>query len=195
VAFPARFSLIAAMNPCPCCNLGHPLNQCTCSESEIVRYRSRLSGALADRIDMHVTLPPVAPELLDNAHSGESSITIRARVERSREIQRQRFNRLAGVTCNAHASGRWLLSRGDIKRDARSLLTGAMHSLSLSARAYHRMLRVARTIADIEQSRTVQDHHVAEALRYRPRWNSANTPLCRNNNIAAPSCAWRPPSR
>ncbi len=169
VAFPARFSLVAAMNPCPCCNLGHPTKACVCSEAEIVRYRSRLSGALADRIDMHVTLPPVDPALLGNDHDGESSAAIRARVELSREVQPRRFRPIGGVSNNADASGRWLLVHGSVGRDARALLTDAMHSLSLSARAFHRVLRVGRTIADLEQCEPVESHHVAEALRYRPR--------------------------
>jgi magnesium chelatase family protein len=169
VAFPARFSLIAAMNPCPCCNLGHPTKPCVCGEAEIVRYRSRLSGALADRIDMHVTLPPVTAALLENAHGGESSVAIRARVERTREIQRRRYEGVFNVGCNGGASGRWLLSHGAVERDARTMLSGAMESLSLSARAYHRVLRVARSIADIEQCDAVKTQHVAEALRYRPR--------------------------
>jgi magnesium chelatase family protein len=140
-----------------------------CGDAEIVRYRSRLSGALADRIDMHVTLPPVAPALLEGAHDGESSLAIRARVERSRDVQRCRFADVAGVSSNAGVSGRWLLSNGGIEREARALLTGAMESLNLSARAYHRVLRVARTIADIEQKDAVSALHVGEALRYRPR--------------------------
>ncbi|MEP6496200.1 MAG: YifB family Mg chelatase-like AAA ATPase [bacterium] len=168
VAFPARFSLIAAMNPCPCCNLGHPTKTCTCSEAEIVRYRSKLSGAMADRIDIHVTLPPVTPALLESAQCAEISSVIRDRVERSRIVQRKRFADVVGVSSNAGASGRWLLSHGGVEQGARALLMIAMESLSLSARAYHRVLRVARTIADIEQSDVVSTSHVAEALRYRP---------------------------
>jgi magnesium chelatase family protein len=170
VAFPARFSMIAAMNPCPCGNAGEPTRVCTCAEPEIVRYRGRLSGPLADRIDMHVTLGAVSPQLLQHPSDGEPSCTIRARVEASRAMQRRRYASLpSAVRCNAHASGRWLLSHGAIDPDAKALVTSAMESLKLSARGYHRVLRVARTIADLEQHKTVGTTHVEEALRYRPR--------------------------
>ncbi len=134
-----------ATKPCPCGNAGEPTRVCTCSEGEIVRYRGRLSGPLADRIDMHVTLSAVAPSAMQRASDGEPSTTIRARVEQSRAIQRRRFARLPGVRCNAHASGRWLLSHGAIAPAARELVTSAMETLNLSARGYHRVLRVART--------------------------------------------------
>jgi len=168
VSFPARFSLVAAMNPCPCCYAGHPTRPCTCTMGEILKYRARLSGALADRIDMHVTLGPVPPQALQDHTAGEPSATIRARVERSREIQRRRYRRLSAVSSNASASGRWLLAYGAIESDARGMLATAMETLSLSPRSYHRVLRVSRTIADLQDSDIVTAAHVAEALRYRP---------------------------
>ena len=118
---------------------------------------------------MHVTLSAVAPSAMQRASDGESSTTIRARVEQSRAIQRRRFARLPGVRCNAHASGRWLLSHGAIAPAARELVTSAMETLNLSARGYHRVLRLARTIADLAMSEVVAEAHVAEALRFRPR--------------------------
>jgi magnesium chelatase family protein len=169
VAFPARFSLIAAMNPCPCSYLGHPSRACVCAESEITKYRSRLSGPLADRIDMQVTLTPVPLANLDSSVAAESSTLIRSRVDAARSLQRLRYAATRGVTCNAHASGRWLLTRGHLAADARRLLVEGAESLHLSARAYHRVLRVARTIADLGQSEAVTSEHVGEALRYRQR--------------------------
>jgi magnesium chelatase family protein len=169
IAFPAKFALVAAMNPCPCCNLGHPTRVCTCSDGEIVRYRSRLSGALADRIDMHVTLAPVPSELLDGRAGGESSSAIRARVERSRAVQRHRFAHVPHVECNAHAPARMLLAGGAVTAAAKAVLTEAMESMHLSARGYHRVVRVARTIADLSGAEQAGEEQVREALRYRPR--------------------------
>ena len=168
VAFPARFSLIAAMNPCPCGNAGESTRVCTCSESDIVRYRARLSGPLADRIDMHVTLGAVSAALLQDSASAEPSRVIRARVERSRARQRERYTRVNGVMTNAQAPGRWLLAHGGLQPAGRAMLVAAMEALSLSARGFHRVLRVSRTIADLEECESVAAAHVAEALRYRP---------------------------
>jgi magnesium chelatase family protein len=169
ITFPARFALVAAMNPCPCSYLGHPTRPCVCAESEITKYRSRLSGPLTDRIDMQVTLTPVPLVNLDSNAAAESSAVIRSRVDAARALQRLRYAATRGVTCNAHASGRWLLTRGQVTADARRLLVEGSESLHLSARAYHRVLRVARTIADLVQSEAVMGEHVGEALRYRQR--------------------------
>jgi len=124
---------------------------------------------LADRIDMHVTLSPVPLVALDANDSAEASGVIRRRVETARENQRQRYASVERVACNAHAVGGWLLARGRIDAGARRLLVTAAESLNLSARAYHRVLRLARTIADLGESDVTTETHVAEALRFRPR--------------------------
>jgi magnesium chelatase family protein len=167
VAFPARFSLIAAMNPCVCGYAGDSRRTCTCSELEITRYRAKLSGPLADRIDMHVTLTPVPVEALGQLGSGESSCVIRARVERARELQRARYRTAGKVRVNGTAPRRALWR--DVDEGARAMLTAAAGTLGLSARAFDRVLRVSRTIADLSESERITDAHVAEALRYRPR--------------------------
>ncbi|HUQ48526.1 MAG TPA: ATP-binding protein, partial [Gemmatimonadaceae bacterium] len=168
VAFPARFTLVGASNPCPCGRLGDPTGKCICSPSEVERYASRMSGPLSDRIDMHVAVGAVPLGDLSSSENAEPSSAIRDRVARARVRQNARFVRLRGVQCNAHAPGRWIDSHGYVEPSARGLLQKAAGSLSLSARGYHRVLKVARTIADIDQDDAVTERHVAEALRYRP---------------------------
>ena len=165
--FPARFALVAAMNPCPCGHSGDPKNACVCAAADIVRYRGRLSGPLADRIDLHVPVPPVTLSRLASRESGESSAVIRERVEQARRRQRLRYGH--DEACNARAPGRWLDVHAGLEPTARSLLNEAAERLHLSARAFHRVLRVARTIADLEASANVAPDHVAEAIGYRPR--------------------------
>jgi magnesium chelatase family protein len=173
VAYPARFTLVAAMNPCPCGHLGSPggaARACTCTAADVARYRARLSGPLADRIDMHVPVGAVPVSALGagGASDAEASAPIRRRVERARARQRARFAGVRGAHCNAHAPGRWLDLRTPVDRGARDLLGAAAERLGLSARAYHRVLKVARTIADLEDAAGITAASVAEALRYRP---------------------------
>lgn len=169
VTFPARFTLIGASNPCPCGRAATPGGVCNCSTSDIERYNARISGPLADRIDMHVTVSAVALRDLSQATNGDSSSSIRSRVERARGTQRKRFSKKPGVACNAYAIGRWLDAYTPVHAEARTLLQTAAERLGLSARGYHRVLKVARTIADLEDVSEVVAAHVAEALRYRPR--------------------------
>jgi magnesium chelatase family protein len=167
VAYPARFTLVAAMNPCPCGYYGDTTRMCSCSEADIQRYRSRLSGPLLDRIDLHLTLAPVPLRQLGADNGAETSRTVRERVEAARARQRARYATDTRASCNAQASGRALLRLLD--RDARELLDAAAESLALSARAYHRMVKVARTIADLAADERIAAAHMAEALRYRPQ--------------------------
>jgi magnesium chelatase family protein len=169
VTFPARFTLIGASNPCPCGRAADPGGTCNCSASDIERYSARISGPLADRIDMHVTVGAVALRHLSGASDGDSSASIRSRVERARATQRKRFAKKQGVTCNAYAIGRWLDANTPVHAEARTLLQTAAERLGLSARGYHRVLKVARTIADLEDLTEIAPAHIAEALRYRPQ--------------------------
>lgn len=168
VSFPARFTLIGASNPCPCGQSGNANAVCSCGQTDIARYVSRISGPLADRIDMHVPVAAVPLADLAGRARGESSTAIRTRVEDARTRQRTRYSRMRSAKCNAHASGRWLHAESNWTEEARQLLNTAAETLSLSARGYHRVIKVARTIADLDRSGGIAPHHVAEALRYRP---------------------------
>jgi magnesium chelatase family protein len=156
------------MKLCKCSYLGHPTIVCGCAEGEIQKYRSRLSGPLLDRIDLHLTLAPVTLRTLGSREPAEQSATIRARVEVARECQCKRYAaaRLR-VTCNAQVSGRMILD--DVSADSAELLHEAAEQMSLSARGYYRVLKVARTIADLALEQSILPVHVAEALRYRPQ--------------------------
>jgi magnesium chelatase family protein len=168
IAFPARFTLVGAMNPCPCGRLGSSNGTaCSCSALDVARHRSKVSGPLADRIDMTVRVPAVPLCVLAGNDKAESSLTIRDRVELARARQAVRYKSFASVTCNAHVHGRWLDTHGDVDAGAREILATAATRLTLSARGYHRVLKVARTIADLDGDAGIQQRHVAEALHYR----------------------------
>ena len=160
--FPARFQLVAAMNPCSCGFAGDPSGKCRCNEAQVAKYRRRISGPLLDRIDLHVDVPPLAEADLEQAHPGESSAAVRARVERARARQVAR----QGVANAVLPSGE-LPSRARLQAPARALLRHACSRLGLSARSHDRIIKVARTIADLAGAADVDDAHVGEALRFR----------------------------
>jgi magnesium chelatase family protein len=164
--FPARFVLVAAMNPCPCGYLGDPRHACKCTPPLIERYVAKISGPLLDRIDLHIEVPAVPFEELSASADGTSSAVMREQVSRVREAQRERFG--ADSTClNSQMSTRQLRRFCPLDADSKALLRKAMDELGLSARAHDRILRVSRTIADLEQSERIKAEHVVEAIGYR----------------------------
>jgi len=168
VTFPANFMLIAAMNPCPCGYYSDPTKECTCSPSMIARYQKRISGPLLDRIDIHVEVPRVDYEKLADKRTVEDSATIRARVQAARERQIVRFKGTS-LTCNAEMGPAEVRQYCEVEPAAQGLLKAAMHQLQLSARAFHRILKLSRTIADLAGADTIAPNHLAEAIQYRPR--------------------------
>ncbi len=167
VAYPARFMMVAAMNPCPCGFHGSGEARCTCTLGMVEKYRARISGPLLDRIDLHVDVPAVRDAELLATTDGEASERVRERVLAARERQLARLRDHPGVFANAHLGPRQLREFCRLDREGERLLRGAIQRLGLSARAYHRVLRIARTIADLEGSATLSPAHVAEAIQYR----------------------------
>ncbi len=170
VTFPCRFMLVAAMNPCPCGHYGDAKRQCRCTPIQMQRYRNRISGPLLDRIDIHVEVPAIEFEQLSALEKGESSASIRERVMASRAVQRERFAKGKGahtVHCNAGMRAKDVHKHCVLSEDAQGLLKAAMADLHLSARAYDRILKVARTIADLAVAEQIAAEHVAEAIQYR----------------------------
>jgi magnesium chelatase family protein len=168
LTFPANFQLVAAMNPCPCGYYDDPVKACACSNSTVTKYQKRISGPLLDRIDIHVQVPRVDYEKLSGDRLGEPSVVIRGRVESARKLQQQRF---AGtnLACNAEMHPAEVRKFCALDESGRSLMKTAMTQMQLSARAYHRILKLARTIADLAGSESIATSHLAEALQYRPR--------------------------
>jgi magnesium chelatase family protein len=168
LTFPANFTLVAAMNPCPCGYFGDPTRECTCPLSMVSRYQKRLSGPLLDRIDIHIDVPRVDYEKLTDERLGEPSAAIRQRVEQARRKQRERFAN-GKLSCNADMGPAEVRQYCQVDDAGRSLLRAAMEQLQMSARAFHRVLKLGRTIADLSGSETIETAHLAEALQYRPR--------------------------
>ncbi len=166
--FPANFMLIASMNPCPCGFFNHPDKECTCLPGTVQKYLNKISGPLLDRIDLHVEVTPVAfSELSNNNSKGETSEQIRERVIKAREIQSERYKDQPGLYANAQISSKQLREICVLDQVSETLLKKAMERLNLSARAYDRILKVARTIADLAASEKIKAEHVAEAIQYR----------------------------
>ncbi len=167
MTFPARFMLVAAMNPCPCGFYGDLKRECRCSPPVIQRYRQRISGPLLDRIDLHVEVPLVDYKALSAQEPGESSESMRARVETARAIQSERFVKSNGVHTNSTMTPRLLKQHCQLDSEASGFLEHAMSDMNFSARAHDRILKVARTLADLDQSETLQSNHVLDAINYR----------------------------
>ncbi len=180
VSFPASFSLVCAGNPCPCGFLGHPRRPCSCTEDGIRRYRARMSGPLLDRIDLHVDLMPVDVDALVDSKPGESSAAVRKRVVAARAIQSHRY-RGSAMRCNADLGGERVRVAAEASSEALSLLRSYLDAFALSGRAHARLLKVARTIADLEASSKVEVPHIAEAMQYRG-WDRVATDESRGDD-------------
>lgn len=170
ISFPAKCMLVAAQNPCPCGYLGDPKHQCKCLPSQILRYKKRISGPLLDRIDIHIDVPPVAVDKLTDAtlQKGDSSKKIRGRVQKAREKQITRFKKTP-ITSNSEMNNKQIEIFCKLSPGCIALLRMAISKMNLSARSYHRTIKVSRTIADLENSTEIQTTHIAEALQYRPK--------------------------
>ncbi|MCQ2236011.1 MAG: YifB family Mg chelatase-like AAA ATPase [Bacteroidales bacterium] len=167
VDYPASFMLVASMNPCPCGYYGHPEKQCVCHPGAVRKYMGRISGPLLDRIDLHIQVVPVPFAKMADQPTGESSIDIRKRVIAARNIQNERYKDIEGIHCNAQMTSK-LLNKYAVPDEAgRKMLKMAMEKLGLSARAYDRILRVSRTIADLDGAENILSKHIAEAIQYR----------------------------
>ena len=167
LTYPARFMLAGAMNPCPCGFFGSPDHQCKCAPPQIQRYMTRISGPLLDRIDIHIEVPAVKFKDLTSAHQGEPSAAIRERVNRARAVQLERFKNEERMFCNAHMESRDIRRFCPIDQESTDLLRRAITKLGLSARAYDRIIKVARTIADLEGHVDIASQDIAEAIQYR----------------------------
>ena len=167
VEYPASFMLVASMNPCPCGFYNHPEKECVCSPGLRQKYLNRISGPLLDRIDIHIEVVPVPFEKLSGKEAPETSAVIRERVSKSRNIQQERFAKVKGIHSNSQMSTKLIRQYCQLDDAGKQLIKNAMEKLGLSARAYDRILKVSRTIADLEESEHIHPHHLAEAIQYR----------------------------
>jgi len=167
VTFPSEFMLVAAMNPCPCGYFGDLKRECRCSPVQVQRYRQRISGPLLDRIDLHIEVPAVEYRDVVSERAEEDSHAIRERISQARRHQQDRFRKTAKISCNARMTPKQLKEYCRLTTDSNELIRIAMTDLNLSARAYDRILKVSRTIADLEDAETILPEHVSEAIQYR----------------------------
>ncbi|MFM9028622.1 MAG: YifB family Mg chelatase-like AAA ATPase, partial [Bacteroidota bacterium] len=167
IEYPASFMLVASMNPCPCGFYNHPEKECVCPTGTVSKYLNRISGPLLDRIDLHVEVTPVPFRELSEKRTNIDSAEIRRKVIAARKRQEERLKAVDGIHCNAQLSPRQIAEFCVLGEDSMRLLKQAMERLGLSARAYERILKVSRTIADLDESEKIQVHHVAEAIQYR----------------------------
>jgi magnesium chelatase family protein len=167
VEYPASFMLVASMNPCPCGFYNHPEKDCVCPPGVVQKYLNKISGPLLDRIDIHVEVTPVSYSELAAERTSEKSYSVRERVIKAREVQSKRYQYTEGVHCNAQIGSKQLREVCKIDEAGNQLLKTAMERLGLSARAYDRILKVARTIADLDSSQNIETAHLAEAIQYR----------------------------
>ena len=167
VDYPSSFMFIAAMNPCPCGYYNHPKIECTCQQGAALKYLNKISGPLMDRIDLHVEVIPIEFKNLSDRRKSEKSIVVRERVTKAREIQKERFKNYKGIYCNAQMTNKISAEFCEINNEGKMMLKNAMEKLGLSARAYDRILKVSRTIADLDNSEHIMPGHLAEAINFR----------------------------
>ena len=167
VEYPASFMLVASMNPCPCGYYNHPEKDCVCSPGVVQKYLNRISGPLLDRIDIHLEVVPVPFEKLSEKRKSETSVEIRNRVAEARKVQEERYKDQKGIHCNAQMTTKLFQKHCELDVSCQTLIKSAMEKLGLSARAYDRILKVSRTIADLEKSENITASHLAEAIQYR----------------------------